>query len=305
MDRIASRFSRGLISSKRAFTLVELLVVIAIIGVLVALLLPAVQAAREAARRAQCMNNLRQIGLGLSNYESAFRRFQGGWTDWRKTTQPGWAWGHALLPFIEQGNVYQPIDALSPIVANVNKPFLTTTIPTYLCPSDPGEPTFDLGQETPEDQEDGHIGHNVDAGPKLFRVAKSNYVGVFGTLEIDDFLYSGDGTFYGNSRTRTRDVTDGLSNTIIVGERSSRLGGPMWHGWIPDAAAASARFLGTTDHTPSSPVGHFDDFSSRHNGGTHFVYADCATRIISNNIDLKVYQAQATRAGAEIVDDGS
>jgi len=90
---------------------------------------------------------------------------------------------------------------------------------------------------------------------------------------------------------------------MIVGERSSRLGGSLWQGVIREAAEPLARFLGTTDHTPNSPVGHFDDFSSRHEAGAHFIFADCSTRILQNSIDIKVYQALATRANAEVTGD--
>jgi prepilin-type N-terminal cleavage/methylation domain-containing protein len=279
------------------FTLVELLVVIAIIGLLVGLLLPAVQAAREAARRASCMNNVRQIGLAVSNYESAYRRFPSGWVDWMQTTKPGWSVSHSLLAYMEQSTVLNQIDSRLPIDAVPNQPFLQTVIPTFICPSDPGPSIFELGEDTGHD-EDG--GHNIDLGPKLFPIAKSNYVGVFGTLEIDDYPYAGDGTFFGNSKIRMSELLDGVSNTIIYGERGSKLGGSLWHGYIEEAAGASARFLGSTDHVPNSPEGHFDDFSSYHTGGTHFVYGDCSTRFLSNNIDLQVYQALATRSGGEI-----
>lgn len=313
MSREYRSFSRNMlpfsvhrngVANKRSmagFTLVELLVVIAIIGVLVGLLLPAVQAAREAARRAQCSNNLRQIGLGLSNYESGFRRFQRGWVDNNASTRPGWAWGHALLPFIEQNSLYQQIDHRFDTTSITTQPFLTAVIPTFQCPSDPGGPTFEIGEEEEGDDHDHDEGvHNVDEGHKLFRIAKSNYVGVFGTLEIEEHPYNGDGVFFGNSMIRTQDIVDGLSNTMIVGERGSKLGGSVWHGWIHGAAEASARFLGSTDHTPNSPVGHFDDFSSFHSTGAHFIFADCSTRLLSNSIDLAVYQALATRRGGEI-----
>lgn len=288
---------RSFWQGSRGFTLVELLVVIAIIGVLVGLLLPAVQAAREAARRAQCMNNVRQIGLALTNYESAQRRFPSGWVDWRQTTKPGWSVSAALLPFMEQSNITNRLDMNFPIDATVNRPFLQTVIPTFICPSDPGLAIFELGSDTGLD-EDG--GHNIDHGTKLFPIAKSNYIGVFGTLEIDDFPYKGDGVFFGNSFIRMRDMFDGVSNTIVFGERGSKLGGSLWHGYISDAAGASARFLGSTDHVPNSPEGHFDDFSSYHTGGTHFIFGDCATKYISNNIDLAVYQSLSTRAGGEV-----
>ena len=284
------------------FTLVELLVVIGIIGILVGLLLPAVQAAREAARRAQCMNNVRQMGLAVTNYESAYKRFPSGWIDWRQTTQPGWSVSQALLPYMEQANISSRLDTNFPINATVNMPYLQTIVPSFICPSDPGPSVFDLGEDTgvDEDAEEGHPGHNIDLGPKIFRIAKSNYVGVFGTLEIDRFPYKGDGVFFGNSNIRLQNLVDGVSNTIIFGERSSRLGGSLWHGYIFGAAGASARFLGSTDHVPNSPAGHFDDFSSYHSGGTHFIFGDCSTKFVSNNIDLGVYQSLATRAGGEV-----
>ena len=288
--------------STHGFTLVELLVVIAIIGVLVGLLLPAVQSAREAARRAQCMNNVRQIGLAATNYESAMKRFPSGWVDWRQSTQPGWSVSQALLPYMEQANISNRLDTNFPIDASVNVPYLQNVIPSFICPSDPGLSIFELGADTGvvEEPQEGHPGHNIDLGPKLFRIAKSNYVGVFGTLEIDDVPYRGDGVFFGNSNIRMRDMVDGVSNTIIFGERGSKLGGSLWHGYVSGAASASARFLGTTDHIPNSPVGHFDDFSSHHTGGTHFIFGDCSTKLISNYIDLGIYQSLATRAGGEV-----
>lgn len=285
----------------RAFTLVELLVVIAIIGILIGLLLPAVQAAREAARRVQCMNNLRQLGLSLANYESANRRLPSGWVDWQQTTRPGWGMITALLPYMEQSSLAIQIDTNSAIDAAVNLKHRKTVIPTLICPSDPMSSLFEIGAETDEEGEhEAHEGHNVDEGPKLYMIARCNYVGMFGTQEISEFPYAGNGTFFGNSKIRLRDLSDGLSNTIVIGERGSKYGSSLWHGFIQGVAEPGARILGTTDHTPNAPIGHFDDFSSYHTGGTHFVFGDCATRIISNQIQLEVYQSMATRSGGEV-----
>jgi len=290
------------LQSKRAgFTLVELLVVLAIIGILVGLLLPAVQAAREAARRAQCMSNQRQIGLALTNYESSHRRLPSGWVDWHQSKQPGWSWAHAILPFMEANAVYNSIDHRSAIDAPINQSNLMQVIPTFICPSDIGGNTFEMGMETHEEEEEEHEGHNVDEGTKLFRVAKFNYPGVFGTMEINDVPYNANGVFFGNSPIKFKDIRDGLSNTMIVGERSSRLGGSVWHGWITNAAEPGARFLGVADHAPNSKIGHFEDFSSQHGAGIHIVFADGSTRMISDTIDLETYQAICTREGSEVV----
>jgi len=288
-------------SSLRGFTLVELLVVIAIIGILVGLLLPAVQAAREAARRMQCSNHMRQFALAASNYESAYKQLPAGWTDFRRSTKPGWSWGTALFPFMEQTALANQIDLLSPIDHPRNAPFLTVSIPTFMCPSDPGRTPFLLGSEDHDHADSHDEDENVDGGEKLFEISKANYVGVFGSEDIENDPYNGNGTFYGNSRIRFRDLSDGLSNTFIIGERASRFGGSIWHGYIEETAAAPARFLGTTDHVPNSRSGHFDDFSSFHTGGANFVLGDCSVHMISNNIRLDVYQAMATRSGGEIL----
>lgn len=294
---------------RSGFTLVELLVVIAIIGILVGLLLPAVQAAREAARRMQCSNNVRQIGLALHNYESAHRKFPPGWIANDLDGEPGWGWATALLPFMEQNNVYQSLDINVEIIAPQNMPMIETVIPSYICPSDIGASVFQIAESngshthirSPKNFYFDDDQHNVDEGHKLFPIAKSNYVGVLGTIEVDESPYNGDGTFWGNSRIRMQDFVDGTSNTFVIGERSSRLGGSLWHGVLPEANASFARIVGSTDHTPNSPVGHFEDFSSFHATGANFIMADCSVRLIPDTIDVTVYRALATRQGGEAV----
>ena len=295
-------------SGHSGFTLVELLVVIAIIGILVGLLLPAVQAAREAARRMQCSNNVRQIGLALHNYESAHKKFPPGWIANTPAGEPGWGWATALLPFMEQNNVYQRLDLNVEIIATQNMPMIETVIPTFICPSDPSLALFQIAEAHDHDHlhgsgafddDDHDEPHNVDEGEKLFTIAKSNYVGVFGTGEVDESPYNSDGTFWGNSRVRMQDFVDGTSNTIVIGERSSRLGGSLWHGVIPEANASFARIVGSTDHVPNSPVGHYDDFSSFHATGANFIMGDCSVRLIPDTIDENVYRAMATRMGGE------
>ncbi len=287
---------------RQAFTLVELLVVIAIIGILVALLLPAVQAAREAARRMQCSNNMRQLGLAAHNYESAYTRLPAGWVSMGLSGEPGWGWSAALLPFMEGSNVTNQIDWRIPIEDSMHDTIRVTVIPSFICPSDPFGNVFEIGED--------HGGHthittafseSVDEGDKLFSISKSNYIAMFGTFELEDAPYAGDGMYFGNSKIKFRDVTDGLSNTLMVGERSSQLGGSIWHGNIPEAAESYARIVGVADHPPNSPSGHFEDFRSYHTGGANFMRADGSVQWIPDTLDENVYRALATRNGGEVV----
>lgn len=269
---------------KSGFTLVELLVVIAVIGILVALILPAVQYAREAARRTQCNNNLKNIGVGLHNFHDTNGRFPAGWVADVPDGEPGWGWGAYLLPFIEKDSIESQIDLNAHIDEPENATARVASVPVYRCPSDPnGEQTMMLtGLHT-----------------SLFPVGRSNYVGVFGAKEIEDDPSNGDGVFYHNSRTRMADILDGTTNTIIVGERSSKLGSSTWVGMVHGATDAMARVVGSCDHVPNDDHAHFDDFSSFHATGAHFAFGDASVRIISSEIDLGVYQALGTRGAGE------
>lgn len=298
--------SFGAKSRTNAFTLVELLVVIAIIGILVGLLLPAVQAAREAARRMQCSNNMKQIGLAIHNHESTHRHLPAGWKSATVEGDPGWGWATALLPFMEGGNAHQRINLSLPIADPLHDEIRVFSVPSFICPSDTGPNIFEIAEGSGH----GH-GHpnfaggpeSVDEGDKLFSVAKSNYIGMFGTFELEDAPFNGDGTFFGNSHTKFRDIRDGLSNTLIVGERDSRLGGSVWHGFIADAAEPAARVVGVADHSPNHPGGHFEDFRSLHPGGVNFLRADGSVRMYTETMDEEVYRAMATIAGGEVVSE--
>ncbi len=129
----------------------------------------------------------------------------------------------------------------------------------------------------------------------MFDVARANYVGVFGTEEIEADPSNGDGTFFHNSQIGVRQITDGASSTMIVGERSSRTGFSTWTGVVGGAEEAMARVVGATDHPPNDDHAHVDDFSSDHAHGAHFVFGDISVRIVTNDVDLDVYRALATR----------
>ncbi len=200
-------FSNPKASSRAAFTLVELLVVIAIIGVLVSLLLPAVQAAREAARRTQCSNHLRQLSLAMLNYESAHKRFPS-----QGTVDIDFSVQARLLPFMEQTTIHSQIDYAKPAFqgpfnAKVPNPLFVKlfaqSIPIFLCPSDPSPSTT-----------------NVNIGGTQYTYGAMNYMVSFGsgTNTNNDLRWPTDGIVYQNSKTGFRSITDGASNTIVLSE---------------------------------------------------------------------------------------
>jgi prepilin-type N-terminal cleavage/methylation domain-containing protein len=289
---------------RHAFTLVELLVVIAIIGILMGLLLPAVQSAREAARRLSCFNNMKQVGLAIHQYHEVHRTLPPGWMGVDPVRhklpfaggEPGWGWASFLLPFLEQGSLADRIDKTRPISDSWNDEARLKYLPVYRCPSDvfPAE-QFVLGAEDDPERE-------------LTRLAVANLIGVHGTFELHEceglpvgVQCKSDGAFYHLSGVRFVDVTDGLSNTLIAGERSSEFGNSTWVGAVPEGDEAMARILGIADHPPNLPGGHLDDFSSRHPAGTNFLVGDGSVRLIVESIDLEVYRSLVTIAGREAV----
>jgi len=193
--------------SLRAFTLVELLVVIAIIGVLVALLLPAVQAAREAARRMSCSNNLKQLGLGMHNYHDAFLIFpfgmNGDLVDLNSGSPNRLCWVPLILPFIEQSNLHDQINFeldLNPYASNTGGWDIVraTAIPMLMCPSDPANPK--MGNQ-------GFHGNYVLCNGSSSITTTTNQEG-----------FDLDGMFFPQSKISFRDVTDGTSNTVMGAE---------------------------------------------------------------------------------------
>ncbi len=291
---------------RRAFTLVEILVVIAIIGVLVALLLPAVQAARESARRMQCQNNLKQIGVALLNYESNHKVFPSGYISDidsnNNDTGPGWGWAALILPQMEESGIYDMIHQNLPIEDPANKDVRLFSIVSYLCPTEDFRRTWTA---------------KSSGGTAICEVAESNYVGVYGTGEPGS---DGDGIFFRNSKVTVKDITDGTSKTLAVGERTHQLGPATWVGSVTGAAlfpqdendqsqAVTEGGPGMTlghageNATPGSPGQDINQFYSLHGSGAHFLFADGHVSFIRSDINYDTYQALATRAGGETISE--
>jgi len=288
---------------RRGFTLVELLVVIAIIGILIGMLLPAVQAVREAARRIECSNNVRQLSLSVLNFESAHMKFPSGWDANSNTdSTPGWGWAAITLPFLEQDNLASQIDFQSPITAAVNQNVLQQVIDGHLCPSDPDPEIVDLGGTTPDSV--GNSGGSGTRGPSpstgSLQVARNNYSGVFGSLEVNEDPFAGNGVLFGNSQIGFRDISDGSSNTIMIGERRNDQGAVTWLGVIEGVSEPFARVVGASDHAPNDAQGGFEDFRSYHTGGVNMGLADGSTQFISDSIEESMFRALGSRNGGEI-----
>ena len=310
MLRIDRRQLQGKLNRLDAgFTLIELLVSISIIGMLIAILLPAVQAAREAARRMQCQNNLKQIGLALQNYHAGLKTFPSGyissWDNSGRDTGPGWGWGAQLLPFIEQAAVHNSIDFAKPIESATNTPARMLTLNSWLCPSDSSPNPWNA---VTRDGSGNPIG-------TICQVAAANYIGVFGVTEPG---VDGEGVFFRNSRISMKDIVDGTSATMAVGERSHQWGQATWVGAvtnakifpppgspaIPIAENASCMVLGHTfEGPPNSPNTEGNNFSSEHSNGATFAFADGHVEFISSSINKDVYRALSTRAAAEVIGD--
>ncbi len=288
--------------TRKAFTLVELLVVIAIIGILVGMLLPAVQQVREAARRTDCSNKIRQLGVALLNYEGANKALPPGWIAGDPTdaaSAPGWGWSAQILPFLEAGNVHDQIDFKVAIDDPYHTELIKTNLDIFRCPSDPAPDTVNL------DDHVEHGSHYVSHDPPQhdhgeLLVGRSNYSGVFGSTEIEDSPFRGNGTFFANSRIELRDFRDGQSNTMIIGERRNDLGPISWVGVVEEVDEPLARIVAVTDHAPNDDHGHFEDFRSHHPQGINVVLGDGSTHFVNSSISEEAFQAYGTRRGGEI-----
>ncbi len=358
----------------RGFTLIELLVVISIIGVLISLLLPAVQSAREAARRAQCVNNLKQIGVALFNYESSVGAFPPGYIDYQNNPNytpdldmgSGWGWAAMSLPFLEQQPLYSAINFNLAIRDPSNSTAVLTSLTVFQCPSDGYNPQPVILWDSTFTNPIATVGHSnyvaVCGWEECFMNATGNpqpvYANQYDGNDLDgdptDGIYgsnsgitcgfgaAGIGMFWRNSNTRIAAVTDGLSNTNMIGERCTAHSPTVWPGavtgarcpaWMcttpwtnPNTPPSSAPNTGNgtaydqadfdealclghgnATHKPNSdnPVFDPDVFWSMHPGGCNFLFGDGSVRFLKTGIAPASYQYLMTRAGGEIISSDS
>ena len=317
-------------SGRRGFTLVELLVVIAIIGVLIGMLLPAVQSVREAARRIACANNLKQISLACLNYESAHREFPAGRHGLEEAEEfhqkyapqlqvsqsDGTSFQVAILPFIEKANAYDRLhieelnllshrgegkwDSESTSASNLEAlSVIGEQMPGYACPSaSTNLPCLDL------------FGVPLGTG---------SYAGCMGSLwwpaasggldELTKHKYNNNGMFFYANGVSMGSITDGTSNTLCVGETvrgeiAPDTGYYRYNYWAWASNYQSS--LCATRFPLNSPEWSFalslGIFGSNHAGGANFVFSDGHTSFMSDNIDQDLYEALSTRAGGEVID---
>jgi prepilin-type N-terminal cleavage/methylation domain-containing protein/prepilin-type processing-associated H-X9-DG protein len=312
---------------RNGFTLVELMVVVGIISVLIALLLPAVQSAREGARRAQCINNLVQIGVALRNYESTHNVYPPGVVNpagpvvsLPKGYHHGWI--TQILPFLQQGNAFRKVDFGVGVYDAQNSTLRGVAISSLMCPSDPG-PGRGMSWGA------GYPG-SLNLVP-----AQSSYAACHHDVEAP--IDAGNhGVFYLNSRIRDDDVTDGLSTTIFVGEMQSK---PATLGWmsgtratlrntgspinkprpelgvlLPVNAEASTDDAEATERESESVAGGMvsarelaaaarivGGYSSYHSGGANFLFGDGSVRFITDRADPNLFRHLGHRADGELV----
>ena len=342
--------------SRRAFTLIELLVVISIIGILVGLLLPAVQYARETARRVQCANNLHQIGIAIHSYHDLHRVLpptylgdpftSGGvggvsYPDDNGNGPSGFAWGALLLPQLDNQPLHEQFKFHLPCWGPENAPLARTKLPVFLCPSATGgsdgfvverynnSPAYNPANPSPFSPQIllPHAHYVTNAGIHQPWGRITNYEDFNEPEPIPSNGNSPafiDGPFYRNSGIGLANVTDGLSQTVFVGEHSSVLSNKTWLGVIPwsatcpkppfpSACNSGGAMVGahsgpdTHDHpqviihAPNNPFGHTDEMYSQHREGANILLGDASVRFVSQYIDPFLWVGLSTRNGNEVV----
>lgn len=299
-----------MIRCRRAFTLIELLIVLAIIGILIALLLPAVQMAREAANRMYCGANQKQIVLAMHSYHDVHKTLplNTSFTHDVGALSCSRSWMQGILPFVEQSALHDRIDSGASVQAN--RKVAETVVSLYLCPSDGAGGLINNRADVAEAWELASTSYKACSGSNW-------YWGEFARSEpTGRFAGSFDGQCEGNGiicearqgpvMTRLSQITDGSSNTIAVGETISDW--TKWAWWYSNNATVGncATPLNLLYQEGRDPIGNLQDwtystgFMSRHPGGAEFGLADGSVRFVPDTVDLAVYRAYATIQGGEV-----
>lgn len=300
--------------SKHGFTLIELLVVIAIIAILVALLLPAVQQVREAARKSQCQDHLHNLAIALHDYEVSLSSYPINCSHNRQfnDTSLQITWTQGVLPYIEQKPLYDQINFSAPV--STNRTVFQNVIDIFLCPSDTtaesGKMQGRANLPNNVDYNFGLLGYKAVAGSNwawgTFQPvvsARGRYAGSNNGLDAGNGFICRD-TGRGAHTTRSRDVTDGTSNTIVLGECVSGIVTHNSWGFFNHTTATCA--VPPNYYVPPGKITtgdwpHNYSFASLHPGGCQFALLDGKVTFVSENIDIGVYRGLATINAGEVV----
>ena len=292
----------------RAFTVLEVLVTLFVVALLLAVMLPAVMHARELARRIQCTNNLRQLGIALHQYHDHVRSFPRAWG--LDSGKPRFAssWASQLLPQIEAQNLREPdLQTNSSGLFDSYEDAAKWQLSIFTCPSDIEEPAFELSYET--------TGHDSLAGASFSKdptsppavrngyLPTANYVSVYGTVEADEFeelelgnrIVFGDGSIIDDRGIRFHELLRGASQTLLVGERKMAMVPSTWFGVDLDGEDAACRLTGSAITRPNCEPCDECEFSSRHSGGSLFLWADGHVTLVPDSVDTTLYRQSAKR----------
>ncbi len=296
------------LATRRGLTVLELLVTITIVTLLLALLLPAIQSARESARNVQCQNNLRQIGNALHMHHDTFSSLPAGWCE-ISDTKAATGWIPHLLPFLEQTALQQqvgsawsqlkPWEPAASVTTQVDSmawasAAVLSTPAILICPSDSAAPTFQLFEEVLHDARESE---NASENHVLMELPHANYVGVYGVSDADDGrACDGEGTLTHRRHFGFRDLTRGLSNVAVVCERTARRLPSTWLGFHVSGEDAAGRVVGFAFEGPNNPKADECEFDSRHRAHVQMLFADGHVRSVENEIESGVYQNMARRS---------